>query len=135
MSYFGGGHRDLVFQQIVDAHQHACVAAFRLQPGAIFVEHREQPVRGLGRAIGNFGNTTQEKDRPRFPVALRSYFLQQIVVRLAVRLKIKTQIEQWFVENFFWRQNERYQQPSDAPIAIGERDPLLIFNFGDIIKG
>ncbi|MCY1525464.1 hypothetical protein D9M68_604430 [compost metagenome] len=47
--------------------------------------------------------------------------MKEAVVLLPVRFQVKTEVQQWFLENLLFNQEQGNQQPAEATIAIQKR--------------
>ena len=75
-------------------------------------------VGGLAR---DFDDPAQEKGEPCFPVAAFAHGLEMVVVRLPMLLEVVRQVEHGLVQHAALGQQERDQQPADAPVAVEKR--------------
>lgn len=59
-----------------------------------------------------------EEIKPRLPVASPSDLIQQLIVPLAMRLKVQAQIEHRFLENLLRAEQQGHNEASQPPVSI-----------------
>src|SRR6266498_5290977 len=76
-------------------------------------------------------DAAEEEPEPRLPVSVDPYGLQAVVVLGAVLLEEPAQVQERQREHLPLTEQERHEQPSDAPVAVEERVDRLELRVGE----
>src|SRR6266481_8449945 len=84
----------------------------------ILFEQREDLVRALRRLRRGLFDAVQEKLKPSLPVALCPHTVEQLVILLAVRLKVEAEVQNRLADGAGDAEQERDEQASQAAIPV-----------------
>ncbi len=97
---FGGGEDGLDLEGFVKAEDGGSLV---LKAGAVCLEEIEEAAGAGDGFLGCFNDSGEEKTEPVFPFALKTDFLEELVVFFPVLLEMEGEVEEWLAENAFRR--------------------------------
>ncbi|MBK7976281.1 MAG: hypothetical protein IPK07_24435 [Deltaproteobacteria bacterium] len=104
----------------VNASGRADGANLSFDPAAVVGERGRQRSSGGDGLVGGLSNAVEEEREPSLPVAAHAYALEAVVVLLAALLEIEAQVEDRLAEQSVGAQDQGYQQPTAAAVAVEE---------------
>ena len=117
----GFGDRDAGrAEQLVGEHQRVALDFLAVE-GVVPDERPRLPRRAVGRLVHARG----EEGQPRHPIGVRAHALQQGVVLVAMTLEVGREVEQRAREALPLDEEQRDEQPAEAPVAAHERVDAL----------
>src|SRR5690606_1273734 len=88
---------------------------------AIRLNEPEKLARGCDRLLRDRRDALEEVSDPPFPIACRAHAIEAAVVFRPMAFEVEAEIEEGLREESPILEEERHQEPSDAPVAIEER--------------